>query len=59
MLIQISETRIINSDYIDEAHHCGNYTDIFLNGGFIVSLWDEDKKIWNKIARAAEDDTSS
>lgn len=54
-LIQLTESKIVDSSQIVRAERCGNYTDVWLKShspGMLDQIWDEDRKLWNAIQQA-------
>lgn len=52
MLVQVNDRNCINTDTMKKVWRNGNYTDIILIDGQLISVWDEDEILWNRITNA-------
>jgi hypothetical protein len=54
-LIKIHDGLIVNASEIEHAARNGNYTDVRIRGyGVAEQIWDEHKRLWYAICKAAE-----
>ncbi len=58
MLVQIDNTKCINTDTMKKVWRNGNYTEIILVDGQLISIWDEDEILWSRITNAIKQESS-
>lgn len=58
MLIQLTPGEVVSDSIVERARRNGNYTDVWIKGeaiGFFRQIWDDDKKVWNRLELAAQE----
>lgn len=52
MLVQVNETKCVNTNEMQQVVRNGNYTVITLNNGTMMQIWDEHHALWSRIINA-------